>query len=171
MTLEATLLNLFSFIPPWLAVIIIAALPVAELRLSIPIAILKPPYGYGFDPLTAFVLSIIGNMLPVIPLLLYLEPVSNYLRRWNTWDRYFTWLFNRTHHKHSGEFEKYGSIGLAVFVGVPLPATGAWTGCAAAFVFGFNFKNAFLAIFAGVLMAGIVVTVLTVTGINIFNRV
>ncbi len=171
MTLEATLLNLFSFIPPWLAVILIAALPVAELRLAIPIAILKPPYGYGFDPFTAFILSIIGNMLPVIPLLLYLEPVSNYLRRWNTWDRYFEWLFNRTHHKHSADFEKYGSIGLAVFVGVPLPATGAWTGCAAAFVFGFKFRNALIAIFAGVLMAGIVVTVLTVAGIDLFNRI
>lgn len=166
MTLEAVLYNLFSSIPPWLAVIIMAALPVAELRLSIPIAILK----FGMDPISAFSLSIIGNMLPVIPLLLYLEPVSNYLRRWKTWDRFFTWLFTRTHHRHSTDFEKYGSIGLAVFVGIPLPATGAWTGCAAAFVFGFKFKNALFAIFAGVLMAGIIMTVLTI-GINIFNRI
>ncbi|MFZ2412498.1 MAG: small multi-drug export protein [Candidatus Methanoperedens sp.] len=170
MTLEATLLAIFSSIPPWLAVILIAALPVAELRLSIPIAILAPPYGYGFDPISAFFLSVIGNMLPVIPLLLFLEPVSNYLRKWHIWDVFFTWLFNRTHHKHSAEFEKYGSIGLAVFVGIPLPATGAWTGCAAAFVFGFKFRNALIAIFAGVLMAGIVVTVLTVAGIDLFNR-
>lgn len=170
MTLEASLLNLFSSIPPWLAVILMAALPVAELRLSIPIAILKPPYGFGMDPISALSLSIIGNMLPVIPLLLYLEPVSSYLRRWKTWDRYFTWLFTRTHRKHSAEFEKYGSIGLAIFVGIPLPATGAWTGCAAAFVFGFKFKNALLAIFAGVLMAGIIMTILTL-GINIFNSI
>ena len=170
MTLEASLLNLFSSIPPWLAVIFMAALPVAELRLSIPIAILKPPYGFGMDPISALSLSIIGNMLPVIPLLLYLEPVSSYLRRWKSWDRYFTWLFTRTHRKHSAEFEKYGSIGLAIFVGIPLPATGAWTGCAAAFVFGFKFKNALLAIFAGVLMAGIIMTILTM-GINIFNGI
>lgn len=170
MTLEASLLNLFSSIPPWLAIILMAALPVGELRLSIPIAILKPPYGFGMDPISAFYLSIIGNMLPVIPLLLYLEPVSNYLRRWKSWDRYFTWLFSRTHRKHSENFEKYGSIGLAIFVGIPLPATGAWTGCAAAFVFGFKFKNALLAIFAGVLMAGIVMTILTM-GINIFNSI
>jgi uncharacterized membrane protein len=60
-------------------------------------------------------------------------------------------------------------IGLAIFVGIPLPVTGAWTGCAAAFVFGFKFKNALVAIFAGVLMAGIIITILTM-GINIFNR-
>lgn len=170
MTLEAWLLNVFSSIPPWLAVILMAAIPVVELRLSIPIAILKPPYGFGMDPILALSLSIIGNMLPVIPLLLYLEPVSSYLRRWRSWDRYFTWLFTRTHRKHSENFEKYGSIGLALFVGVPLPATGAWTGCAAAFVFGFKFKNALLAIFAGVLMAGIIMTILTM-GINIFNGI
>ncbi len=167
MTLEATLLAIFSSIPPWFAVILMAALPISELRLSIPIAILA----YGFSPLSAFFLSVIGNMLPVIPLLLFLEPVSNYLRKWHIWDVFFTWLFNRTHHKHSASFEKYGSIGLAVFVGIPLPATGAWTGCAAAFVFGFKFRNALIAIFAGVLMAGIIVTVLTVTGIDLFNRI
>ncbi len=170
MTIETALINIFSSVPPWLAVILIAMLPVAELRLAIPIGILKPPYGFGMDPLTALFLSIIGNMIPVIPLLLYLEPVSDYLRRWRTWDVFFTWLFARTHRKHSAEFEKYGSVGLAVFVGIPLPATGAWTGCAAAFVFGFKFKNALLAIFAGVIIAGIIMTLLTV-GINIFNRI
>lgn len=157
------LIGIFNFIPPWLAIIIIAAMPVAELRLSIPIAV----FAYNFDPLAAFLLSITGNMLPVIPLLLYLEPVSNFLRRWKTWDAFFSWLFKRTHHRHSATFEKYGSIGLAIFVGIPLPATGAWTGCAAAFVFGFKFKNAILAIFAGVVLAGIIVTVLTITGKNI----
>ncbi len=169
MTLESTLLDIFSFIPSKeLIVVLIAALPVAELRLSIPVAIMNEPYGFGLDPFTAFYLSVIGNMVPVIPLLLFLEPVSNYLRRWRIGDIFFTWLFERTHRKHNAEFEKYGSIGLAIFVGIPLPATGAWTGCAAAFIFGFKFKNAFLAILAGVIIAGVVVTMLTVMGIKIF---
>ena len=168
MTLESTLLEIFSFIPSKeLIIVLIAALPVAELRLSVPLAIMKEPYGFGMDPFTGLTLSVIGNMIPVIPLLLFLEPVSNYLRRWKMWDIFFIWLFERTHRKHSASFEKYGSIGLAVFVGIPLPATGAWTGCAAAFVFGFKFKNAFLAILAGVIMAGIIMTVLTMTGVKI----
>lgn len=163
MTLESALLNIFG--SKELVVIFVAAIPIFELRGSIPLAV----FTFGFDPLTAFLLSIIGNMIPVIPLLLYLEPVSNFLRRWKTWDIFFTWLFNRTRHKHSAQFEKYGSIGLALFVGIPLPATGAWTGCAAAFVFGFKFKNAFFAIFAGIILAGIIITMLTVTGINILK--
>ncbi len=164
MTLETALINLFGSIPKELAVVIIAMLPVAELRLSIPMAILE----FNMDPLMAFSLSVIGNMLPVVPLLLFLEPVSNFLRRWKIWDMFFTWLFDRTYHKHNAGFEKYGSIGLAIFVGIPLPATGAWTGCAAAFVFGFKFKNAFLAILAGVILAGIVMTALTITGARMF---
>lgn len=162
MMLEASLINILG--SKELVIVLIAAIPVIELRGAIPMAIVE----FGIDPLTAFILSVMGNMLPVIPLLLYLEPVSNFLRRWEIWDKFFTWLFNRTHHRHSAQFEKYGSIGLAIFVGIPLPATGAWTGCAAAFVFGFKFRNAFLAIFAGVIMAGIIITALMVAGTNIF---
>ncbi|MCG2737125.1 MAG: small multi-drug export protein [Candidatus Methanoperedenaceae archaeon] len=165
MTIESVLLDIFSFIPNReLIVVLIAMLPLAELRVSIPIAI----YAFELDPFTAFYLSVIGNMIPVIPLLLFLEPVSNYLRRWRIGDIFFTWLFERTQRKHNANFEKYGSIGLAIFVGIPLPVTGAWTGCAAAFVFGFKFKNAFLAILAGVIIAGAVVTTLTYMGIKIF---
>ena len=165
MTLEQLLLNILEFIPSKeLIIVLLAALPLSELRLSIPVAIIE----FNIDPVTAFVLSVIGNMIPVVLLLLFLEPVSNFLRRWKIWDMFFTWLFNRTYHKHNEKFEKYGSMGLAIFVGVPLPVTGAWTGCAAAFVFGFKFKNAFLAILAGVIMAGIIITVLTVTGAKIF---
>lgn len=165
MTIESVLLDIFSFIPNReLIVVLIAMLPLAELRVSIPIAI----YAFELDPFTAFYLSVIGNMIPVIPLLLFLEPVSNYLRRWRIGDIFFTWLFERTQRKHNANFEKYGSIGLAIFVGIPLPVTGAWTGCAAAFVFGFKFKNAFLAILAGVIIAGAVVTTLTYMGIKLF---
>ena len=164
MTFVATLQNSLGFIPDELIIVLLAALPIAELRLSIPVAIIE----FNIEPVTALILSVIGNMIPVVPLLLFLEPVSNFLRRWKMGDMFFTWLFERTHRKHSANFEKYGSIGLAVFVGIPLPATGAWTGCAAAFIFGFKFKNAFLAILAGVIMAGIIVTVLTITGAKIF---
>ena len=162
MTLETALLNIFG--SKELVIIFVAALPVFELRGSIPLAL----FTFGLDPNTAFFLSVIGNMIPVIPLLLFLEPVSNYLRQWRIWDIFFTWLFERTHRKHSADFEKYGSIGLAIFVGIPLPATGAWTGCAAAFIFGFKFKNSFLAILAGVIIAGVLVTALAYMGNKIF---
>ncbi|MFC1787125.1 COG2426 family protein [Halobacteriota archaeon] len=141
------------YLPDWISVILVAAMPISELRGAIPVAMM-----YGFDPFTAYILSVIGNLIPVVPLLLWLEPVSNKLRRYKSWDKFFDWLFTRTHRRHSDYFEKYGTIALSLFVAIPLPVTGAWTGCAAAFVFGIKFRHAFPAVLLGVLAAGVIVT-------------
>jgi uncharacterized membrane protein len=167
MTVSTTIAGLMPQIPHWLATVIIAMLPVSELRGALTIALAPTDIGgYGMSVPEAYILAVIGNMIPVVPLLLFLGPVSNFLRRWKVWDMFFTWLFTRTHHKHSARFEKYGTLALILFVAIPLPVTGAWTGCAAAFVFGIEFKHAFLAIFTGVLIAGMIVTL---TGISIFE--
>ena len=152
------LVALFESVPHSVATVFIAALPIAELRGAIPVAIGV----YGMDPLKAYMLAVIGNMLPVVPLLLFLESGSNYLRRWVLWDVFFNWLFTRTYHRHNTRFERYGTITLLLFVAIPLPVTGAWTGCAAAFVFGIRFGHALAAIFGGVLLSGVIVTVFTV---------
>lgn len=162
MSIQATLVELLQAVPDWLATIIMGALPISELRGAIPVAIGV----YGMDPLSAYALSVFGNLLPVVPLLLFLGPVSDWLRRYRIFDLFFTWLFTRTRQKHSERFEKYGIFALTLFVAVPLPVTGAWTGCAAAFVFGIKFRHAFPAVLAGVLIAGVVVTLVTLMGIG-----
>ena len=131
------------------------------MRGAIPLAIAF----YGYEPLPAYLLSVLGNLLPVIPLLLFLGPVSDWLRRFVVWDRFFTWLFARTRRKYIQEHESFGLTALAIFVAIPLPMTGAWTGCAIAFLVGFRFWPAFAAIAAGVLLAGVVVTA-TVVGVQ-----
>lgn len=158
-------LGILSSVPHWLATMIIGAMPIFELRGAIPIAL----WTYGMHPATAYLFAVTGNMLPVVPLLLYLEPVSKYLRRYALFDKFFSWLFGRTHRNHSQRFEKYGTLALTLFVAVPLPVTGAWTGCAAAFVFGIQFRHALLAILAGVLIAGFIVSAVTLTGISILD--
>ncbi|MBN1455289.1 MAG: small multi-drug export protein [Methanomicrobia archaeon] len=134
-------------------VILTAMTPISELRGAIPLALFE----LGMSPVQAYLYSVIGNMLPVIPLLLFLEPVSTWLRRYRSFDRFFDWLFTRTR-RYDARMEKYGALGLASFVAIPLPMTGAWTGCAVAFVFGIRFKYAFPTILAGVLVAGVIVT-------------
>mgnify|MGYP001052312725 FL=1 len=148
-------------LPAWLVTLLAAALPVSELRGAIPLAIGV----YGYDPWHAYLLSVLGNLLPVIPLLLFLGPVSDWLRRFAIWDRFFTWLFSRTRRKYIREHESFGLTALALFVAVPLPVTGAWTGCAIAFLVGFRFWPALAAISIGVLLAGVVVTA-TVLGVQ-----
>jgi uncharacterized membrane protein len=148
-------------LPAWLVTLLAAALPISEVRGAIPLAIGV----YGYTPWQAYLLSVFGNLLPIIPLLLFLGPVSDYMRRFNWGDRFFSWLFARTRRKYIQEHENFGLTALAVFVAIPLPMTGAWTGCAVAFLLGFRFWPAFAAIAAGVILAGVIVTV-TVVGVQ-----
>jgi len=140
----------------------VAALPVSEVRGAIPLAI--GYYGFSWDQ--AFIISVLGNLIPVVPLLLFLGPVSDYLRRYPIGERFFSWLFARTRSKSIQKHENFGLIALILFVAMPLPMTGAWTGCAIAFLLGFRFLSAFAAVAAGVLIAASIVTA-TVMGIKI----
>ena len=146
-------------IPAELSVMVTAALPVSELRGAIPLGVVK----FGLPVFKTYVLAVIGNLIPVIPLLIFLEPVSQKLRRFKLWDRFFEWLCRRTR-KRAEIVEKYEAIGLALFVAIPLPVTGAWTGSVAGLLFRIKFKYAFPAIICGVLIAGVVVTTLTLGG-------
>jgi uncharacterized membrane protein len=151
----------FATVSESIQVIVVAMFPIAELRGAIPLAIY---YGMGYTE--AFILALIGNTLPVVPLLLFLDPVSDWLRRYRIFDRFFTWLFARTR-RYNDRMQKYGALGLTPFVAIPLPVTGAWTACAVAFVFGIRFRYAFPTILAGVIIAGIIVS-LSVMGVLTF---
>lgn len=141
--------------PPQLTTFVIAMLPIAELRGAIPLALSV----YGLSPFPAFFWAVLGNFLPVIFLLWFLEPLSKYLsHHFYFFNRFFAWLFERTRKKHSRKFEIWGALALVTFVAVPLPLTGGWAGSAAAFVFGIPFKKALPLIFLGIIIAGLLVT-------------
>ena len=142
-----------------LVVIIISALPVMELRGALPIGIrlLHLPW------YQALYLAIIGNMLPVPFLLLFLESLAKTISRVETGKRLVEWVFKRTR-QHTGVIEKYERIGLMLFVAIPLPGTGAWTGSIAAFLFGLKLRRAFLSIMCGVIISGAIVTSLSLIG-------
>lgn len=153
--------NIFS---KEIVVLIVSALPISELRGGIPLAL-----SFNFAYAKSFWLSILGNSLIIVPTLLLLDSVSKFLRRWQIWNKFFTWLFARTR-KHSDSVEKYGAIGLAIFVAIPLPMTGAWSGCVAAYLFGVKFRYALPSIFLGVLGAGIIVLLTCMGFIGIFSK-
>ena len=111
----------------------------------------------------AYYLSVIGNLIPVPFLLLFFGGLSKLLQRTQTGKRWLEWLLTRTSHR-TGVIQKYKQLGLIVFVAVPLPFTGAWTGSLAAYILGLKFWYAFIAILVGVVGAGIIVTVLTLMG-------
>lgn len=148
---------------PEVATVIVAMLPIFELRGAIPLAL-----GLGMNVWQAYFLAVVGNIIPIIPLLLFLGPVSNYLRRYKMWDRFFEWLFARTR-RRSDLIEKLEVIGLMLFVAVPLPITGAWTGTVAAFLFDIPFKHALPAIILGVMIAGGIVTMASLGVIHVWS--
>ena len=145
-----------TYLPPPVTTVLVATLPIVELRGALPYALTL-----GNVPLLeAYLLAVAGNMLPIPFIILFLEPATRFLRRWKLGDRFVEWLFARTRRK-GGKIEKYEALGLIMFVAIPLPVTGAWTGSLAGHIFGIKPIRTFFACLAGVCIAGVVVSVLT----------
>lgn len=151
--------------PPELVVLFTSMIPIGELRLSIPLAMGV----YDMSVFKAFGLAILGNIIPIIFILLGLDLLINKLliHRIYFLNRFFTWLFERTKRKHSKSFERWRDLALVIFVAIPLPLTGAWSGAIAAFVFGIPIKRALPLISLGIVIAGIMVTLITLGIINL----
>lgn len=144
---------------------LIAMAPISELRVSIPYAL-----AHYLSVPEAFFYSALGNILPVFLILLFLKPVSNFLiKRFKIADKFFTWLFERTRKNNAEKFERWGKLALVIFVAIPLPMTGAWSGAVVSFVFGIPYWKSIGLIFAGVIIAGVIVTLATTGAVSIFK--
>lgn len=151
---------LYSFgLSPKTMILFLSALPVTELRASIPIGILMLKQNVS----VVFFYAIIGNILPVAPIYFFLEPVSRRFSKTKYMQRFFEWLYRRAR-QHADIVEKYEFLGLMIFVAMPLPGTGAWTGAMVASILRMKFIPAFISVSLGVIIAGIIVTILTLLG-------
>ncbi len=170
-----------------------AMTPVGELRVAIPIGLTTTQ----LDLVSIYFFAVLGNIFAVFIILTFLGVFSRWTskniypapfenikfglnkkfikellqkpKRCGVYffNRFFTWLFSRTRKNHYNKVNKYGLYILPFFVAIPLPITGGWTASLIAFVFGMPFKKAFPLICLGVLLAGVVVSFLTQTGIAI----
>lgn len=140
---------------------IIAMVPLLELRGSILVAgsILRLPF------VQTYVTAVIGNMLPIPFILLFIEKIFEWMKKINGLKKIPEWLEAKAM-KKSEQIEKYGYLGLFLFVAIPLPGTGAWTGSLLAVLFGMKFKKSLLFIFLGVLTAGLIMSLVSFGAIN-----
>jgi len=149
---KETILRFAFHLRPEMSVLFLSMLPIFELRGGIPIgvAVLKLPL------YKAVIFSLIGNLIPVLPILYFLKIFSNVplIKK----------LLKKTESR-GNLVKKYEALGLTLFVGIPLPVTGAWTGSALAFIFAIPPLKAFLFISLGVFIAAIIVSILTAMGI------
>jgi len=144
--------------------LLISMLPITELRGAIPIALII----YDLPIWSAFIFSVIGNIIPIVFIILFLRFLVKFLiHKIYFLNRFFTWLFEKTRKRHSEKFDQWKDLALIVLVAIPLPGTGAWTGALVAFVFGIPIKRAFPLIFLGVLIAGVIVTIITLGAISL----
>ncbi len=141
---------------------LLAMTPIGEIRAALPVAIAV----YHLNWVLAYFVSVLGNVFPIIFILLFLEPVSKWLsNNSKIFKKFFDWLFKRTRRKSERQMEKYGYMALVIFIAIPLPLTGAWSGAVIAFLFGIPFKKALPLITLGVVLAGLIVLILTKVGL------
>ncbi len=144
-------------ITKFLIVFFVSMVPLIELRGAIPIAV-----GLGLPKLLSFAIAIIGNMLPVPVIYLFSRKVLEWGKDKPYIGKFFTWCLlkgERGGKKLQATAGKGLYWALFIFVGIPLPGTGAWTGTLAASILDLDFKKTVLAVMAGVLLAGIIMLV------------
>lgn len=146
--------------PKEIYIMLVAASPVVELRGAIPLALF-----YDFPLSKAFLLSLIGNLIPVPVILIALAPFSRWIHKFKFWAIFWEHSLERTK-RRAKIVERFKFFGLILFVAIPLPGTGAWTGSLAASIFGIKFRYALLAISIGVIIAGFLVSILSIGGIK-----
>ncbi len=137
----------------YLYVFLISMVPIVELRGAIPIAA-----ALNLDPVISYIVAILGNILPVPLILLFITPFCNFLKKTKLFRWFPAWIEKKVQ-KNEDKVTKYKNWGLFVFVAIPLPGTGAWTGALVASFIGYRFRDAFFAISGGVLSAGLIMSV------------
>mgnify|MGYP000963247272 CR=1 FL=1 len=157
---------MINFLPNWLEVLIMAAVPVVELRGAIPYGILA----LDMSILQTFILSYVGSLIPAPFILLFVKKILEYMSTSKVaFFRRIAEKLNNKGTKKIAEMKKTTFWGLTLFIAIPLPGTGVWTGCLVAALLGMRFKYSMGAAVLGTLIAGIVVTAIVASGAHIFG--
>lgn len=136
-------------------VFVISLLPILELRGGLLAASLL-----GLDPVPSYIITMVGNLLPIPFILWFINRILDWMRKSKHFSKFANWLDKKVE-KHKSSIEKYGFWGLVLFVGIPLPGTGAWTGSLIASVLEMDRKKSFLAIIIGVIMASVIMMLIS----------
>ena len=148
-----------------LYVFLLSLIPVVELRGAIPVGI-----GMGLDVMTTFIVAVIGNIIPVPFILLLTRPFMSLIKKTKALKPFAEWIEGKIE-KNREKIMRYSAFGLFLFVAIPIPGTGAWSGAIAASALDMRMKYALPSIVAGVVTAGVIMcfgTSLVKWVINIF---
>ena len=147
----------------YLWVFFISMLPIVELRGAIPVGAVM-----GLSMVPNYLVSVFGNFLPVPFILLFIRAILNWMKTTKRLAKIALWLEEKAD-KHADKVTRYATFGLFLFVAIPLPGTGAWTGSLIAALLGMKKRHALLSVFLGVLTAGLIMTLASYGVVGIFN--
>lgn len=142
-----------ALIGKYITIFIISMMPILELRGGLIAAKLL-----NLPAIESFIVCFIGNILPIPIIVWLIEPIFKFLRRWSFFDKIISWCEKKAHSKKE-QIENLKYLGLFLFVGIPLPGTGAWMGCLIAALLGMEKKKTAIAAMAGVVLAGIIMLI------------
>lgn len=154
-SLVNSLIDIFNGWNKEVVVFIISMLPILELRGGLLAASLLK-----IEFLRGLVICIVGNLIPIPFVLLFLEFIFSLLKKWKVTRKIVEWFEKKVLSRRK-QIDKYGYWGLLLFVGIPLPGTGAWTGSALAVLLGLDKKKSFLFIILGVLLAALIMSIVS----------
>ena len=152
-------------IKKYLIIFFISMVPLIELRGAIPFS-----QGFGLPIIQSYIICIIGNMLPVPIIYLFARKVLEWGADKPVIGKFFTWCLDKGHKGGKKLQEKAGKglfVALLLFVGIPVPGTGAWTGTLAASILDMDFKSTVAAVMLGVLLAGVIMMVISLAGFSL----
>ena len=152
-----------TFSGEFLLTVLVSMVPVVELRGGIPFGV-----GVGLPVWAAFLAAVIGNLIPVPFIIVYIRRIFQWMRRRIPRLNRMVDALERKAHLKGRRVNKYKYLGLAVFVAIPLPGTGAWTGSLAAAFLDMPLRKSIPSVVAGVLVAGAAISVLTYGIVNLF---
>lgn len=144
--------------------ILLAMAPIFELRASIPYGL-----AIGMSFWIVLLLSIIFNLIAAVIAYLVIEYVIPILRKISWIDKLYKKWVIRTQKRAHKKVEQYGMLGLAIFIGLPVPGSGVWTGALAANILGINFRNFFKASTTGIMIAGLLVAIIIKSGFHMLG--
>lgn len=153
----------------YIACFIVSMVPLIELRGAIPIAYIFKGINPEFNLLTGYIIIAIGNMLPVPIIFFFARKVLEWGKDKKVIGKFFTFCLEKGHKGGVKLQEKAGKglfVALMLFVGIPLPGTGAWTGTLAASLLDMKFKDSIIAVICGVALAGLIVGLLCTLGLG-----
>ncbi len=145
-------ISAFDWLSPEWLVFLLAMLPLGELRIAIPVGL-----AMGMDPMATLFYALVGNFLPILPIVILLPKMFDWLYRFRIMQPFMDKVVNRAREKGKA-LERKGALGLILFVGIPLPGTGVWSGCLVSYLLGMRKRYAVVSIIIGMVLAGVLFT-------------